>query len=84
MIPLHQLLERFVGVTNTEKTKKQIIINELKNKNIHIELHNIKFSKNSIIIQASPIIKTEIMLVKQEILDELKRIKETSLFFDLK
>ena len=84
MIPLHALLDRFKGVTNTEKGKKQTIINELKTRNIDISLKNITFSKNTIVIHAAPIIKTEIMFIKQDILEKLKQKPETRLFSDIK
>ena len=83
MIPIHLLLSRFKKVANTEKEKKLSIINEFKKRNIHINLQNIYFSKNTIIIRVSPIIKTEIILIKKEVIEELKKIDGIENFTDI-
>lgn len=74
MIPLNQLLERFKNLTNSEKTKKQLIVEILINNNIPAKIEQISFSKNTIFIKTQPIIKTELIFKKNKILDEIKKI----------
>ncbi|MEK7092008.1 MAG: hypothetical protein AAB907_00120, partial [Patescibacteria group bacterium] len=70
MLQLSQLLERFKGLTNTDKVKKQLIVEIFKKNNIPININQINISKNTIFIKTQPIIKTEIILKKEEILKE--------------
>lgn len=74
MIPLNQLLERFKNLTNSEKTKKQFIVEILIKNNIPSKIEQISFSKNTIFFKTQPIIKTEALLKKQEILKEINTI----------
>ena len=73
MLQLGQLLERFKGLTNTEKEKKQIIVEIFKKNNIPININQINISKNTIFIKTQPIIRTEIMLKKEEIFKEIQK-----------
>lgn len=74
MLPIHQLLERFKNLTNTEKVKKQLIIEILKENKIPIQINQINIFKNIIIIKTQPIIKTEILLKKEEIIKQIQNI----------
>lgn len=74
MLQLNQLLERFKNLTNTEKVKKQLIVEILLNKKIPINISQISILKNTIFIKTQPIIKTETLLKKEEILNEIKKI----------
>jgi hypothetical protein len=74
MLPIHQLLERFKNLTNTEKVKKQLVAEVLVNNKTPVSVNQISLSKNTIFIKTSPIIKTEILLKKEEILKEIQKI----------
>lgn len=72
MIPLSQLLVRFKNLTNTEKAKKQLVSEELSLVlGFPIPHTSISFSKNTVIINVQPIIKTEVFLKKGEILKKI-------------
>lgn len=84
MIPLTELLSRFKNITNTEKSKKEIICREIKNTiGIDIDVEKIKISRNTILLKVEPIIKTEILLKKQELIKRIKSIRETSYFSEV-
>ena len=68
MIPLHQLLARFKGLTNTEKIKKEHVVDVILGHKIPITINQVSFNKKVIQIKAAPIIKTEIFLKKEKIL----------------
>ena len=72
MIPIQQLLLRFKNITNTDKIKKEVIVNIFKKNKIPITVQQISFSKNSVIINVSPIIKTEFLLKKESINHQIK------------
>ena len=74
MLQINQLLERFKNLTNSEKIKKQLIIEIIISKKIPININQISISKNTLFIKTQPIIKTEIILKKEEILKEIQRI----------
>lgn len=74
MLQINQLLERFKNLTNSEKIKKQLIVEIISNQKIPITINQISISKNTIFIKTQPIIKTEILLKKEEILKEVKKI----------
>lgn len=74
MLPLNQLLERFKNLTNTEKVKKQLIVEIIEKNKIPLNVDQISFQKNTIFIKTQPIIKTEILLKKEEILKQIKKI----------
>lgn len=74
MLQINQLLERFKNITNTEKTKKQLIVEILKKNKITIQIEQINISNNVIFIKTQPIIKTEILLKKEEIIKQIKKI----------
>lgn len=85
MIPLIDLLARFKNLTNTDKAKKEIISKEINNLiGIIIDVKNIVLSKNIIILKVNPVIRTEILLKKQEILKNLKNSKNMSYISDIK
>lgn len=73
MIPIQQLLNRFKNLTNTEKVKKELIVQVLLENKIPTNLNQIFFSKKTILIKTNPIIKTELLLKKQEVLDQIQR-----------
>lgn len=74
MLQLNQLLERFKNLTNTEKVKKQLIIEIFERNKIPVNINQISISKNTIYIKTQPIIKTEILLKKEEFLGEINKI----------
>lgn len=85
MIPLEQLLARFKNLTNTEKVKKELVCNGI-NKiiGVTIPISSISFSKNTIFLKISPIIKTEIFFKKSEILKYINSISGLSYISDIK
>lgn len=75
MLQLSDLLSRFKNLTNTEKVKKELIATEIsKIIGVPIGHHQISFSKNTIFIKVPPIIKTEILLKKPQILETIKTL----------
>lgn len=74
MLKLSQFLNRFKNLTNTEKVKKQLIVDVLVNNKIPVNINQISLSKNTLFIKTQPIIKTEILLKKEEILKEIQKI----------
>jgi hypothetical protein len=74
MIPLAELLARFKNLTNTEKIKKELVCGILKKYRIPVTTAQVLFSKNTIFLKVPPIIKTEIMLHKIEILKKINSI----------
>jgi len=74
MLQINQLLERFKNLTNTEKVRKQLVLEILINNKIPISLNQISIQKNTIFIKTQPIIKTEVLLKKEELLKEIKKI----------
>ena len=85
MLPISDLLERFKGVTSTEKARKEIILQDI-NKIVPIKLPHtaITITKNSIILNCSPIIKTEILLKKKEVLEGVQKYKNLSHLLDIR
>lgn len=79
MFQLNQFLDRFKNLTNTEKVKKQLISEVIKNNNIPIDINQISIIKNTIFIKTNPIIKTELLLKKEIILADIKKIPGLSL-----
>lgn len=73
MIPIQQLLARFKGLTNTDKIKKEQIVAILSARNIPVDTKQITLNRKTIQIKAAPIIKTEILLKKEEILSQVNR-----------
>lgn len=74
MLPLHQLLARFKNLTNTEKVKKELVVEVFMKNKIPVTLKQISFSKETLFVKVSPIIKTEILLKKKEIIKEIQKI----------
>lgn len=74
MLPIGNLLSRFKNLTNSDKVKKQLIVEILEKNRIPVKVSQIGIQKNIIFIKAQPIIKTEIILKKEEILNEIKKI----------
>lgn len=74
MLQLNQLLERFKNLTNTEKVKKQFIIEIFERNKIPININQISILKNTIYIKTQPIVKTEVLLKKEELLKEIRKI----------
>lgn len=84
MLQISQLLGRFKNLNNTEKIKKELIIDIFKQNKIPINIQQIKISKNSIFIKTQPIIKTEIILKKETILKQIKEISALININDIK
>lgn len=82
MLPLLNLLSRFKNLTNTEKVKKELVCEILKEYNIPLKYTQVSFSNNTIFLKVHTLIKTEITLNKSEILkkittkDGLRHIKD--------
>ena len=74
MLHINQLLERFKNLTNTEKVKKQLIIEIFERNKIPININQISISKNTLFIKTQPIIKTELLLKKEVVLKEVQKI----------
>lgn len=74
MFQLNQFLDRFKNLTNTEKVKKQLISEVIKNNNIPIDINQISIIKNTIFVKTNPIIKTELLLKKEIILADIQKI----------
>ncbi len=85
MIPLTQLLARFKNLTNTEKIKKEVIIEEIKAcTGISIPISTVSILKNTIFLKVSPIIRTEIFLKKEEIIKKINNIHGLNHISDIK
>lgn len=78
MIPINHLLERFKNLTNTDKAKKQLIVEVLTHYKIPATVNQIAIIKNTLYIKAQPIIKTEILFKKEEILEQVQKINGLS------
>ena len=85
MLPIAHLLERFKGITNTEKARKELVIQEIQ-KFVPVELLHtqITFSKTSVQIHGNPILKTEILLKKEEILRGIQSHQNLSFLLDIR
>lgn len=85
MIPLSQLLLRFKSLTNTEKAKKQMVCEELSNiLGFPIPREVISFSKNTLFLKVQPIIKSEILLRKMEIIKKIQTLPGLGYIQDIK
>lgn len=73
MLHIHQLLNRFKNLSNSDKRKKQLITEIFEKEKIPVIIDQIKIVKNTVFIKTQPIIKTEILLKKESI---IKKIKE--------
>ena len=73
MLQLGQLLERFKNLPNIEKIKKQLVVEVFCKNNIPIKIEQISIQKNTLFIKTNPILKTEIFLKKEEILEQIKK-----------
>jgi len=74
MLKINQLLNRFKNLTNNEKIKKQLIIEILVKNKIPSNIKQISIIKNILFIKTQPIIKTEFLFKKNEILNQIKQI----------
>lgn len=83
MLPINQLLERFKNLTNTDKVKKQLVVDILKENKIPIHLKQIRISNKVIFIKTNPIIKTEVLLRKENLLNEIKKINGFNNILDI-
>lgn len=81
MLPIKELLGRFKNIANSEKVKKQIILEIFVNNNIPIQLKQITINKNNLFIKVQPIIKTEILLKKEQLIN---KINEHECFSNIK
>ncbi|MEK7148500.1 MAG: hypothetical protein AAB770_01140 [Patescibacteria group bacterium] len=79
MLQLNQLLERFKNLTNSEKVKKQLIVEVLVNNKIPASVSQVSLSKNTLFIKTQPIIKTEVLLKKEIILKQIQKIPGLSI-----
>ena len=73
MIPIQQLLERFRNLPNTEKVKKEAIIEIFNKASLPVKINQITLSKKTILIKTRPIIKTEIILQKNKLLKQIEK-----------
>lgn len=71
MLPLSNLLARFKNLTNTERVRKELICEVLKEFKIPLLHTQVSFSKNTVFIKAPPLIKTEVALKKSDILKKI-------------
>lgn len=79
MLHLSDLLSRFKGISNTEKAKKEVVAQELSSIiGVPITQQQITISKNTLLLKVQPIIKSEVMLKKDEILQKIKNISGLS------
>lgn len=74
MLPIYQLLARFKNLTNTEKAKKEAIVEMLKKNNIPSTFQQIFILKNTVFVKTAPIIKTELLLKKETLLAQIQKI----------
>lgn len=75
MIKLSGLLARFKGLSNTEKAKKECVAEVLSEIiGVPITHNQISFSKNTIFIKVQPIIKTEIVLKRGDIIARINAL----------
>lgn len=84
MLPLGQLLSRFKNLTNTDKVKKVQLSEIFKQNSLPIEVKQISFSKKDIFVKAPPIIKTELLLKKNEILEQIQAALGKDEFLDIR
>lgn len=84
MLPLHQLLARFKNLPNTEKIKKEKIVEILKKNGFPSTIKQISFLKKEIQIKLPPIIKTEVLLKKDSILEQIKKELGKEEFLEIK
>ncbi len=84
MIPLLQLLGRFKNLTNTEKVKKELLCELLKENQVPVDINQITFSKNTIFFKIHPLIKSELILKKEDILIKIKTLPGFSSIVDIK
>lgn len=74
MLQLSSLLARFSNLSNTEKAKKLFIIESIETiTNIKISESVISFKKDSVFLKTNPILKNEIGLHKERILEYLHK-----------
>lgn len=74
MLRINQLLVRFKNLTNTEKLKKELIVEIFQKNNIPTIIQQISIQKNTIFFKAPPIIKTELFLKKETIINQIQKI----------
>lgn len=74
MLQINQLLARFKNLKNTDKVKKEAIAEVFIKNNIPIKIEQLKVSNNTIFIKVQPIIKTEVLLKKEILLNQIKKI----------
>ncbi|MEK7569066.1 MAG: hypothetical protein AAB497_03055 [Patescibacteria group bacterium] len=74
MLPIHQLLARFKNLTNTEKVKKELAVEVFIKNKVPVTIKQISFSKDTIFAKVPPIIKTELLFKKEELLTEIQKI----------
>lgn len=84
MLQISQLLDRFKNITNSEKIKKQLIIDIFNKNKIPININQISISRNTIFLKVNPIIKTEAFLKKEEIIRQIKEISIISYISEIK
>lgn len=84
MIPITNLLSRFKNLSNTEKAKKDLV-GEIITEIIGAPVNNkqISFSKKTIFLKVHPLIKTEVVLKKTEILEKFKKTETLAYFSDI-
>ncbi len=84
MIPIENLLSRFKNLTNTEKRKKELMIEICRKENIQLNTKQIFFSKNYVVLKVPPIIKTEILLKKEDLLKKINKTIKNEIYKDIR
>lgn len=74
MLPLSNFFEKFKNLTNTDKVKKQLIVEIFYEYNIPVKIEQIAIIKNSLFIKTQPIIRTELNLKKEQIIKKINKI----------
>ena len=78
-------LDKFRIILSTKEDNYKIISEIIeKNCNVVIETKNIKVSGTNIYIKSSPIMRNEILMRKEKILNDLKDLKLSSNYKDIK
>ncbi|KKU81927.1 MAG: hypothetical protein UY07_C0006G0007 [Parcubacteria group bacterium GW2011_GWA1_47_8] len=83
MLSISQFLSRFKNVSNTEKAKKGLIVGVFRLHNIPVIIPQVVLQKNTIFLKVPPIIKTEILIKKEEILRKIRNLPGCDFFSDI-
>ena len=84
MLQISQLLDRFKNIKNGEKVKKQLIVDVFNENKIPVNINQVSISKNTLFLKLNPIIKTEALLKKDDVIKQIKKIPIISFISDIK